>query len=124
VSEPDAERNDPTRHMVSLALYSRSPDGASIRRELPLDDEAASLARGLAGARQDEAGIENDSHTGQVAFSRGRGLILATLLEELAARVRPGFTCGPMRGGDELADLCAELAATLEAKRTYSPDYD
>ena len=38
--------------------------------------------------------------------------------------MQPGFTCGPMRGNDELAELVAKLAATLEAKRTYSHDYD
>ena len=83
------------------------------------------LAEGdLEADRPDESTIENDWRTGQVAFSRGRGSVLISLLEELAARVEPGFTCGPMQGGDELADVCAELAATLEARCAYSPGYE
>ena len=124
MSELEAGQNDPTLHMATGARYDETPDGGSVRRELPLAEEAATLRRALALAQRDEQDIENDRRTGQVAFSRSRSLVLFALLQELAARVRPGFSCGPMRGGDELADLCDELAATLLAKREYSHDYD
>lgn len=124
MAESDGGRNDPTVHMMTLADYEEEPDGRDVRREVPLAEEAATAARVLERAGQLEVYLENDWRTRQVTFSKGRGMVVATLLGELAARVRPGFSCGPMRGGDELADLAAELAATLEAKRQYSHDYD
>jgi hypothetical protein len=124
MAEPDPQRNDSSVHMITIARYDEGPDGGSVRRELSLAEEAETLAAALARAQANEADLENDWRTGQVIFSRGRGLVLGILLEELAARVRPGFTGGPIRGGDELAELAAELAATLEAKRQYSHDYD
>ena len=124
MGEFGAVSNDPTVHVLTLADFQNTPDGCSIRSGLALAELAQDAADDLEGARRDEGTIENDWRTGQVAFSRVRATVLVSLLQELAARVQPGFTCGPMRGGNDLADLCAELAATLEAKRAYSPDYD
>lgn len=111
---------DPTCDMVSVADHRVGPDGRPVRIPLPLTEHALTLRAMLAKARADESTIENDWTTGVVAFSRYRGLIVAELLGELAARVRPGTAVGAMQTDDAMADLAAELAWHLHAARTAS----
>jgi hypothetical protein len=116
--QPDLEEQDPTLHMLSSARYQRLPDGRPTKSPVTLTERATVLRESLARARQDEATIDNDWRDGVVAFSRERGLIMAVLLRELSARVRPGTVVGPMRCDDAMADLAAELATDLHAART------
>ena len=93
--QPDLEEQDPTLHMLSSARYQRLPDGRPTKSPVTLTERATVLRESLARARQDEATIDNDWRDGVVAFSRERGLIMAVLLRELSARVRPGTVVGP-----------------------------
>jgi hypothetical protein len=115
---------DPTRHMAGVSDYRQLPDGTSLRVPLPLSEHAAAMRATLTKARRDEATIENDRTTGVVAFSRYRGLVIAELLGELSARLRPGTVVGAMRSDDAMADLAAELAWHLDAARTGSESGD
>jgi hypothetical protein len=48
-----------------------------------------------------------------VVITELRAMIIAGLLEELAARLSPGTAFGPGRSGEELARLATDLAKEL-----------
>jgi hypothetical protein len=102
---------------MSSARYEARPDGRSTKSPFTLTERAEGLHESLTQARRDEATIENDWRDGVVAFSRTRGIVIATLLRELSARVTPGTVVGRMRSDDAMADLAAELATDLHSAR-------
>ncbi|GIF04477.1 hypothetical protein [Actinoplanes siamensis] len=90
---------DPSRHWLS-----KSPlDGAK-----PLDDFAAEARPALAAGAAVDGRAPGSRDI--VAISIQRAGVIADLLDELAARLRPGVESGPIRSGGELSRLARELA--------------
>ncbi|WP_216588453.1 hypothetical protein [Streptomyces brasiliscabiei] len=108
-SGPEHRPLDPFRH----ALVARRYTGQRAE-PISLPERAVELRRRLEGDR----GLE-DRPPGEpsrnVAITELRAMIVAGLLEELAARLSPGAAFGPGRGGEELARLAKELADELLA---------
>ncbi len=105
---------DPARDSLARWVYrgrEKSP--------ISLDDFAADLTRGLAGVRES---YDNDFQTGVVAISRARAQAMASLLEELAIRLRPGISIGPIDSDGTMARTAADLAGYLDSQRTRSAD--
>jgi hypothetical protein len=109
-----SEGADPARHL----LRAVHPDGSPI----PLDDEAARLQQAIAAARTDEVGTDNDWRSGVVVISSRRARAIADLLDELAVRLRPGLTVGPIQAERSLAELAASLSWHLHGQRSRSMD--
>ncbi len=99
--------SDPARHWLSRQAL----DGAK-----PLDDYAADARPALdAGASVD--GRPPGSRD-IVAISVQRAGVIADLLDELAARLRPGVEAGPIRSDGELGRLARELADDMYRRAT------
>ncbi len=114
------EEIDPTRHMLSVGEWKERPEGGHTRVPIPLEVEAASLRASIDAGRPTEAGLDNDWRDGVVAVSRSRGGVMGVLLEELAARLRPGVAVGPIQADDALSKLAADVAWKLDVERTSS----
>ncbi|MEU6183194.1 hypothetical protein [Streptomyces coeruleorubidus] len=98
---------DPFEHSLTARRYegrrahpiSLSQQAVELRRRLDAD-------RGL-DERQPGESSRN------VVITELRAMIVAGLLEELAARLSPGAAFGPGRSGEELAHLATDLAKEL-----------
>lgn len=93
---------DPSRHWIGHVPL----DGPK-----PLDDFVAQARPALAAG----AAIDGRAPGSRdiVAISTQRAGVIATLLEELAARLRPGVASGPIRSDGDLARLTHELAEDM-----------
>lgn len=94
---------DPGRHMVSLLRYED-------REKFPitLDQEAVEIRRDLeADQPLDERAQAPD---GIVVLTELRGMVVGSLLRELAARLSPGAAFGPGRAGTALAEVATDLS--------------
>lgn len=100
---------DPFEH----ALVARRYEG---RRAEPisLPERAVELRRRLEADRGLEDRLPGEPSR-NVAVTELRAMIVAGLLEELAARLSPGAAFGPGRSGEELARLAKDLADELLA---------
>ncbi|MFI9324904.1 hypothetical protein ACIGXI_34720 [Kitasatospora aureofaciens] len=103
--EPETDSLDPAKHVLTLRGYDCGVEGSPIA----LADLAGDLRREL----------ENDGPTLQrlpgspwrlVLLTELRGVVIGSLLRELAARLSPGPEFGPGEEGLELACLARELA--------------
>lgn len=98
---------DPFDHWLTARLY------VGRRAEpIPLAKRATDLRRRLDGDRD-----LNERQPGEpsrnVVITELRAMIIASMLEELAARLSPGAAFGPGRNGEELARLATDLAKGL-----------
>ncbi|QIS17791.1 hypothetical protein [Nocardia terpenica] len=89
---------DPARHLRSRLKYEG--DAAT---PVPLEEEATDLNRQLAADRGERG----------VRLTELQGMIIGNLLQELAARVRPGAAFGPSRHGESLAETATDLSWRL-----------
>ncbi|GGO98547.1 hypothetical protein GCM10012280_62940 [Wenjunlia tyrosinilytica] len=98
---------DPFEYSLAARLY------VDRRGEpIPLPQRAADLRRRLDRDRGlDERRLGEPSRN--VVITELRAMIVAGLLEELAARLSPGVAFGPGRSGEELARVAADLAKEL-----------
>ncbi|MET8451634.1 hypothetical protein [Streptomyces sp. NPDC005209] len=103
----EREEPDPFEHSLAARRYTG-------RRAQPisLSQRAAELRNQLANDR----GLEErqpGEPSRNVVITELRAMIVAGLLEELAARLSPGAAFGPHRSGEELARLATDLAKEL-----------
>ncbi|BCY11784.1 hypothetical protein [Actinoplanes sp. L3-i22] len=110
---------DPAHDLLVHWDYRRQPDGTRRKTPISLDGYAADLDRGLAGVRE---AFDNDWQSGVVAVSHARASAMASLLQELAIRLRPGTDAGPIDSDGTMARTAANLAAFLDSERTRSAD--
>ncbi|TQE27066.1 hypothetical protein SipoB123_12910 [Streptomyces ipomoeae] len=109
-SAPEPAVPDPFEHALAARRYVG-------RRAEPisLPQRAAELRRRLDEDRGlDERPLGEPERN--VVVTELRAMIVAGLLEELAARLSPGAAFGPGRSGEELAGLATELAKELLAQ--------
>lgn len=98
---------DPFEHSLAARRYT---GGQS--QPIPLAQRAVELRLRLEGDRSlDERPLGEPSRN--VEITELRAMIVAGLLEELAARLSPGAAFGPGRGGEELARLATDVAKEL-----------
>ncbi|GAA2867285.1 hypothetical protein Acy02nite_10350 [Actinoplanes cyaneus] len=114
MTEPEAER-DPAQHLMLWTDIRRQPDGSQRRIPIPLDDAAAQFAAMIAAGRATESRLDRDDPDDAVAFSRNRGRVIATLLNELSLRLAPGQGVGAIRSDGSMSELAATVAAYLRA---------
>lgn len=94
---------DPSRHMVSLLKYEDRE-----KFPIPLEQEAAEIRRQLDGDQpSDERRPDPD---GTVVLTELRGMIIGSLLRELAARLLPGAAFGPGGEGTALSEVATDLS--------------
>ncbi|MCQ4043281.1 hypothetical protein ACFOSC_01080 [Streptantibioticus rubrisoli] len=98
---------DPFQHALAARRYA-----GQRAQPIPLPQRATELRRRLDGDRGlDERQPGEPSRN--VVITELRAMIVAGLLEELAARLSPGAAFGPGRSGEELARLATDLAKEL-----------
>lgn len=97
---------DPAKHALSVRRY----DGNGAEHPMALTRYARQLRRDLESDRRRLTGPRGGRH---VVLSEVRAVVIASLLEELAARLRPGPTFGPSTEGREMARVIAGLVAEL-----------
>ncbi|MFI1988191.1 hypothetical protein [Actinoplanes sp. NPDC020271] len=114
MTEPEAER-DPAQHLMLWADIRRQPDGSQRHIPIPLDDAAAQFAAMIEAGRTVESRLDRDDPDDAVAFSRNRGRVIATLLNEMALRLAPGRSSGAIQGEGSMSEVAAEIAAYLRA---------
>ncbi len=108
----DTERGTPDPFEYSLAAKRYVGRRAE---PISLPQRAADLRRRLDGDRSPQA-RPSDEPSSDVVITELRAMIVAGLLEELAARVSPGAAFGPGRDGEALARLATDLAKELLAQ--------
>lgn len=95
---------DPNRHFLSLRDFR-----GKVGHPITLDEQALRWRERLAADRDREeqrAGeLDRDVHLTEL-----RGMVIGTLLRELAARLEPGAAFGPTDQGTALASLARDLA--------------
>ncbi|TDC73670.1 hypothetical protein [Actinomadura sp. 7K507] len=106
-SDTGAGTLDPFEQMLTVRRYTG-------RRAEPvsLPQQAADLRRQLDGDRALDERLPGEPSR-NVVVTELRAMIVASLLEELAARLSPGVAFGPGRNGEELAQLAVDLAKEL-----------
>lgn len=109
-SLPTRSSLDPFEH----SLVARSYVGQRAE-PISLAERAVELRRRLEGDRDLEDRLPGEPSR-NVAVTELRAMIVAGLLEELAARLSPGAAFGPGRSGEELARLAKDLADELLAQ--------
>lgn len=102
----DGSALDPAKHALSVRRYDRN--GAD--RPMTLTHYARQLRREL---ESDRWQVGRDRPARHVVVSEVRAVVIASLLEELAARVLPGPAFGASTEGEEMAHVVAELVAEL-----------
>jgi hypothetical protein len=106
---PDTEREllDPFEHSLTVRRYTDQH-----AQPMPLPERAADLRRRLDADRGvDEQPPRDPPHN--VIITELRAMIIADLLEELAARLSPGAAFGPSQRGEALACFATDLAVEL-----------
>ncbi|MEV2278310.1 hypothetical protein AB0I72_22260 [Nocardiopsis sp. NPDC049922] len=104
------ETPDPFEHSLAAKRY------VGQRAEpISLPQRAADLRRRLDGDRSPQA-RPSDEPVRDVIITELRAMIVAGLLEELAARISPGAAFGPGHDGEALARLATDLAKELLAQ--------
>jgi hypothetical protein len=107
--QSDTERGvlNPFEHSLAARRY------VGRRAEpVPLPQRAADLRRRLVRDRGLDERLPGEPSR-NVVITELRAMIVAGLLEELAARLSPGAAFGPGRSGEELARLAKDLAKEL-----------
>ncbi|MDE3724909.1 hypothetical protein PWG71_26285 [Nocardiopsis sp. N85] len=103
----ERETPDPFEHSLAAKRYvGRRAEPVS------LPGRAADLRRRLDGDRSPQV-RPSDEPSSDVVITELRAMIVAGLLEELAARISPGAAFGPGRNGEALAQIAADLAKEL-----------
>ncbi|GAA5107924.1 hypothetical protein [Nocardia iowensis] len=106
-TETGLPAQDPAAHLLSRLAYA-----GKVARPITLDEQAANFGQQLAAAQQmDEPGPSDPDR--DVRLTELRAMIVGGLLQELAARLRPGAAFGPSREGEQLAAAVTELAAAV-----------
>lgn len=105
---------DPARDLLVYWDYQ-----GQRKRAIPLDEFGADIDRSMAATRES---YDNDFQSGVVAISPARAMVMASLLRELAIRLRPGTDIGPIETEGGLSRTAADLAAFLHGERTRSAD--
>src|SRR5262249_11939817 len=107
---------DPTRYLLAQQRLEPQADGSLTRRLIPLD-EAAQDWRGMQdsdGRRRGELGLEYPEEGEQsVAITWAHARMLASMLEELSARLAPGRAVGPIRADADVSEAVARAAQSL-----------
>ncbi|MCX4732729.1 hypothetical protein [Streptomyces sp. NBC_01363] len=98
---------DPFEHALAARRYADQQ-----AQPISLSQRAAELRHRLDGDR-DLDKRQRGEPSRNVVITELRAMIVAGLLEELAARLSPGAAFGPGRSGEELAHLAADLAKEL-----------
>jgi hypothetical protein len=106
-------RRDPRRHLLGAHRWERGADGNTSPRPYPLAEAATEFRRLVEGGRDIESHLYQPRDEGGQAISRVRALVLANLMDEFAARLRPGTAVGPIDADDSFGGLVAELADHL-----------
>jgi hypothetical protein len=106
VGRPGWPKHDAMRHYLSRLEYSRITESAPST----LDEQAAEMATQLSAGRKVNQARPDDYN---IELSEPRAIVLASLLLELAARLRPGAAFGPSRQGEALAEVATGLADEL-----------
>lgn len=115
--EPN-EEIDPAQHLLSLQRYTRGPDGTQIVRPVSLAEAAqlwgAVLKSGLATEDRIRFADDETASVGKplTAISKARAEVITSMLDELALRLQPGRTVGPIADGS-LGALAHEVALGL-----------
>lgn len=99
---------DPDRHLLSLRDFQRGVPGGA---PYPFADEARSIRRSMAADDAAEHPVGDWPNDWDPTLTELQAMIVATLLQELAARL--AATGDP--GGEELAAVTLELAAEVLA---------
>ena len=98
---------DPAKHVLSVTRSDRH----GMRRPITLTCHAQELRRELADDHLWPNGPGRPARN--VVVTEVRAVVIASLLEELAARLLPGPAFGAGTDGQELARVVADLAAEL-----------
>ena len=106
---------DPARHYLTKARYV--PSGGGRHEALPLDLDApvAGWRAEIAAGRGHEPNVTY-FYPDLISCSLARMRVLAELLHEYAARMRPGRAVGPVQSGGALSGLLDELANDLRTR--------
>lgn len=99
---------DPFEHYLSRLHYEPGQPA----RAVTLERMALELRRQLDDDRPLDARVLGEPER-NVVVTELRGMIAATLLRELAARLSPGAAFGPGRNGEALAGVATALAREL-----------
>ena len=116
---PPSPGAEPTTGSIRLATFSPGttklwPASSTVRgRAVRLDEPVADWRARIDAARS----VEPDpARVDTVVVSHARAEVLASLLPELAARLRLGLPVGPMRSDGSLSALAAELQEDLDER--------
>ncbi|MEV5950354.1 hypothetical protein [Streptomyces sp. NPDC051993] len=109
LQRPEAEQlaSDPFEHLLTARRYTGQQ-----AQPIPLSQWAAEL-RDQLGEDRDPGESQVGEPSGNVVITELRAMIVAGLLEELAARLSPGAAFGPGRNGENLAHLAKDLAKEM-----------
>jgi hypothetical protein len=107
---------DPTRDLLAQQRLEPQADGSLVRRLIPLA-EAARDWRGLLdsdGQRRGELGLEYpDEGEQSVAMTWAHARVLASMLEELSARLVPGRAVGAIQADEDVSEVVSRAAQSL-----------
>jgi hypothetical protein len=106
---------DPFEHSLAARRYVGRQG-----EPIPLLQRAADLRRRLEGDRALDHRLPGEPSR-NVVITELRAMVVAGLLEELAARLSAGAAFGPGRAGEELARLATDLAGELLDQTFVSP---
>jgi hypothetical protein len=112
--DPDVAA-DPARHFLTKARYIPSGGGRHEVLPLELDAPVAQWRAEIAAGRGHEPNVTY-SYPNIISLSLARVRVIAVLLHEYAARMRPGREVGPVQSSGELSRLLDELATDLRTR--------
>jgi hypothetical protein len=112
--DPDVAA-DPARHYLTKARYAPSGGGRHEALPLELDAPVAQWRAEIAAGRGHEPNVTY-FYPDIVSCSLARMQVLAELLHEYAARMRPGREVGPVQSSGALSQLLDELATDLRTR--------
>ncbi|GAA1790832.1 hypothetical protein GCM10009682_11050 [Luedemannella flava] len=108
---------DPARHFVTLARYVSTGDGRQVAVPVELDAPVADWRSSVAAGRVHEPNVTY-AYPDVLSLSLARTRIIAELLHEYAARMRPGVAVGAVGSSGELSRFLEELATDLQTRDT------
>ncbi|GAB3829308.1 hypothetical protein ACFPIJ_32530 [Dactylosporangium cerinum] len=106
---------DPPRHFLTKARYIPSGGGRHEALPLELDAPVAEWRAEIAAGRGHEPNVTY-FYPNIISLSLARVQVIAELLHEYAARMRPGREVGPVQSSGELSRLLDELATDLRTR--------